>query len=310
MLPIPLAMSNSAKLGRPAKQRNRVAGEHLRQALKVLGKGWRKNTKDPDHVLNWSLWTVLGLPRSANTIDADIRLGVPEERLAAYAQCLGLSPRTFGAPDTDIRSELGACRQPGGVARPPLDLGFGASFQGEYRGYNSREYLQNLFELVGGVYRVHYVLPIAGFVNRCAFWFCCAEEHCIRARGLFVRFGLENFFEANLFRWHNNLHASYLCHNSKELGHFLLVDPLRHNLIARREPFWLKGHGVTDNGLADNAPVPFTFRMERLPTPAHCTTGAWWDQECDDLRRRPTVLPADADHDALRAAVLTPDALI
>lgn len=281
----------------------------MRSALKYLGKSWRKNTGDPDHVLNWKAWTDLGLPRSATTIDADMRLGVPEERLSAYARCLGISPAMFGAPDTDIRFALGLPRQARAVAARPLDPGLGPLFRDDYPIYNSRQSLKDVFKLIGGVYRAYYVLNIADFVNRCALWICGVEENRILGRGFFVRFGLENFFEAAFFRWHNNLHATYLCHHGKELGHFLMADPSRHNLMARRRPFWLKGLGLTDSGLADNAPVALTCHMERLPAPKGLDQAVLWDRECEDLRRRPTIHPGDADYELLRAKVLAPDAL-
>jgi hypothetical protein len=196
------------------------------------------------------------------------------------------------------------------MSSAPVALGFGPSFQEDYLAYNSRQYTHDLFALVAGVYRIHYLLPIADFINRCAFWFSSAEGHQILGRGLFVRFGLDNFFKANIFRWHNNLHALYLCQNNKELGHFLLVDPLRHNLIASRSPFWMKGQGVTDSGLADNAPTPFTFRMEKLPIPRHLSPEEFWGGECEDLRRRPSIHPGETEYDGLRTAILASDALL
>jgi len=96
----------------------------------------------------------------------------------------------------------------------------------------------------------------------------------------------------------------------KELGHFLLVDPLRHNLVARRDPFWLKGQGVTDSGLADNMPVSFAFRMQKLLTPDEGGLEGLWDRECADLRRRPSILPGDAEYASERAEVVSPDALL
>ncbi len=289
-------------MGRPALRRNAVAGEHLRLALRLLGKSWRKNTKDPDHVLNWSAWTSLGLPRSATTIDADMRHGVPEERLSAYAQCLDVPLAAFESHDSDIRAELGLPSR-SRAAAPPLELGFGPAFRDDYLAYNSRQYLQRLFGLLGGVYRVHYVLPIADFVNRCAFWLYCVGDHRLRGRGMFMRFGLENMFDATMFRWHNNLHATYLCDESKELGHFLLIDPLRHNLIKRRIPFWLHGVGMTDSGLADNAPVAFTFRMERLTVADGGSPEEAWRAECEAIRRRPSIHPGEPEHDSLRGAI-------
>jgi len=302
-------MNRPAKSGRPAKRRNPVAGEHLRQALKLLGKNWRKNTEDPDHVLNWDLWTALGLPRSTTTIDADIRQGVPEERLVAYAQCLGLSPTLFGTPDVDIRFELGLSRQGNVDMAPPSYLDFGSSFEQEYRNYNSPHYIQDLFKLITGVYRVSYLLTISDIIYRCAFWFNAAQQHHIIGNGLFVMFGLDNFFDVHLFRWHNNLHASYLCDNKKEFGHFILIDPLRHNLVAKRNPFWLQGHGVTDSGLTDNAPIAFVFHMEKVPLPGNLPPGAFWAQECEALRCKPSVLPDAAAYAGLREKILAPDSM-
>lgn len=303
-------MSTVLKTGRPTKPRNPVAGEHLRQALKALGKTWRKNVNDPEHVCNWEAWAANGLPRSPATIDADMRQGVPEERLCAYAQCLGISPGTLAAPDADIRAALGLAASARNAGAALSGLGFGPRFTGDFLAYNAQPALKKLFDLIGGVYRVHYVLSITPDVHACAFWFAAVEPHRILGHGFFVRFGLDNFFRATTFRWHNNLHTLYLCDNQKELGHLLFVDPLRHNLVARRSPFWLAGHGVTDSGLADNAPVAFSFRMERLEAPAGLSPGALWDRECEAVRRRPAIGPDAPDHAALRAAVTAPDALV
>jgi hypothetical protein len=301
-------MRGQQKTGRPAKPRSLVAGERLLQALRLLGKTWRKNTQDSNHVLKWDRWAIVGLPRSPTTIDTDMRLGVPEERLSAYAECLGLSPKQLLSPDEDLSIALGTIR-PTKTPLPPLNLGFGDAFQNAYLAYNSRAAVKELFELMGGVFRLYYALPISEAVHRCSLWFYAAEEHIILAHGLFVRFGLDNFFEANLFRWHNNLHGRYLCDNHKELGTLLLVDPLRHNLVMRRKPFWLKGQGVTDSGLADNAPIYYTLRMEKVPTPFGLTPGELWDLECEELRRRPHILPGDPDYASLLDEVLTPDVL-
>ncbi|WP_428561788.1 MAG: hypothetical protein ACP59X_19730 [Solidesulfovibrio sp. DCME] len=296
-------MAHAVKTGRPAKSRHPVAGEHLRQALKVLGKTWRKNVHDPDHVRNWEAWSAQALPRSPTTIDADMRLGVPEERLVAYAQCLGISPRTLLSPGTDIRAALGMSRPArfAGAAAP--GLGFAPPFTDDYLAYNAAPALKKLFELVGGVYRAHYLLSITEEVHHCAFWFAGTENHRLLGHGFFVRYGLDTFFRSTTFRWHNNLHTLYLCDNNKELGHFLLVDPSRHNLIASRRPFRLFGQGVTDSGLADNAPVLFTFGMERLDIPGGLSPGTAWDRACDAVRERPSVRPGEADYETARAAV-------
>jgi len=296
-------MGNVITTGRPAKARNRAAGEHLRLALRILGKTWRKNTKDPDHVLNWKAWIALGLPRSATTIDADIRLGVPLERLAAYAQCLGLPQRHFGSPQTDIRALLALSGQTRAAWDHAPTPDFGAVFQDEYRAYNAPHYIDRLFALIGGVYRVHYGLSHSNHIHNCAFWLHTQEEHRILGRGFFVIFGLENRFTSITYRWHNNLHTHYLCDNHKEFGHIILPDPLRHNLIARRAPFWLSGNGVTDSGLADNAPTTVALRMEKRPAAEQAACEALWERECAAVRKRPSTSRDEADfavlHDVL-----------
>ena len=126
---------------------------------------------------------------------------------------------------------------------------------------------------------------------------------------MFVMFGAENHFDASTFCWHNNLHTFLLCDNRTELAHYMTIDPLRHNLVARREPFWLKGHGITDRGLADNAPISYILRKEKLPQPDGVSQEELWQRECELLRSRPAVLPGDNEYDELRAQILEPDSL-
>ncbi|WP_300470494.1 hypothetical protein [Breoghania sp.] len=78
-------------------------------------------------------------------------------------------------------------------------------------------------------------------------------------RGRFSMFGVENPLNADMFPWQNNLHVHFLCENEFELGYVLFIDPLRHHLVRRRKPFWLKGEGLTDRELADNLPISFKF---------------------------------------------------
>lgn len=302
--------ANAPRGGRPPTPRDKLAGERLRQALRLLGKTWRKNTHDPDHIRQWPDWEANGLPRSATTIDADIRLGVPEERLAAYEHCLGLPLGALGSPDADIHSLLRAAPRPQTPAPLPVFPGLGPSFHESYLIHNNPEYLQTLHRLTAGVYRAHYVLHGVDAVFRCVMQISDIGDHHLTGRGFFMMFGMENVYDSSIFRWHNNLHTLFLCKNRLELGHYLSVDPLRHNLVARRDPFWLKGQGVTDRGLADNAPIAFNFRMEMLPRPEGASLDDLWEEECEDLRRNPKVEPGEPAYEDLRAQVLEPDTLV
>jgi hypothetical protein len=295
--------------GKRARPRNKTAGMQLRQALKLLDKHWRKNACDPGHVLNWEAWQACGLPRSATTIDYDMRIGVPEDRMMAYAYCLGLPPRAFGDPDADIHFLIGMSQQ-NATRASSIDLGFGAAFSGEYNSHNTPEYIHKLFGLMEGVYRAFYVLHGVEPLGRCAYWINQAAPYFVKSRGFFIMFDMENVFEANTFRWHNNLHTFLLCDNRTELAHYMTIDPLRHNLVARRSPLWLKGHGITDRGLAENAPISYILRKQKLHQPEGVSLEELWRQECCSLRSRPAVMPDDDDYEELRAQILEPDTLL
>lgn len=291
--------------GRPLKARHAVAGQNLRQALMLLGKHWRKNTEDPDHVLKWDSWVVNGLPRSANTIDADVRLGIPEDRLDAYARCLGLAPSALASPATDIPRALSSASGEPDIDSLPVNFGYGEAFQKKYMGFNTAEYVSALFDLMGGVYTVYYVAPIFDVILKCCFFLYAADNAILRGRGLFHIYGLDNMTTVNIFRWHNNLHGLFHCHSMMEFGHYLVADPLRHHLVSRRDPFWLKGQGVSDNGQADNAPLTFTFLMEKLPQPEGLSGDAFYERQCNVLRGHPVIMPDDPQYRAVRERIDT-----
>ncbi|ADU63820.1 MAG: hypothetical protein KKD85_01220 [Proteobacteria bacterium] len=296
--------------GRPSLNRNRVAGEHLRIALKMLGKKWRRDVEDTRHVLNWESWIACGLPRSPTTIDTDIREGIPENRIADYAHCLGIMPELFISPQTDMVKVLADSLSTDDGRTPSMVLGYKEAFPKRYVEHNRQSYMQELFALMNGVYRMHYVLQGVELIHRCTVWVYDVEAYRLLLRGRFSMFGAENEFNGNMFRWHNNLHVHYLCQNEMELGYTMTVDPLRHNLVKRRSPFWLKGQGLTDRGLADNIPIIFTYRMEMLPLPDGMTHEGLWRQECKAVLEQPFFPPGSPEHGALWAQVLSPDDLL
>ena len=223
-------MKENARPGRPTVNRNTIAGEHLRLALKILGKKWRKDSNDNNHVLKWENWTASDLPRSATTIDKDMRLGVPATRLSAYAHCFGILPEVFVSPQTDMVKVLAESVSEANAQTPSMVMGYKELFPKRYVEHNRESYMQELFSLMHGVYRMSYVLQGIDLLHRCTMWVHDVESYRLLMRGKFSMFGNENEFDANIFRWHNNLHTHYLCQNGLELGYTMTVDPLRHNL--------------------------------------------------------------------------------
>ncbi|MGE4192881.1 MAG: hypothetical protein AB7E51_05785 [Pseudodesulfovibrio sp.] len=298
-------MTGTGKTGRPYLRRNTVAGRNLRTALKLLGKTWRKDVHNPNHVRNWVAWTDCGLPSSPTTIDCDMREGVPEQRIAAYALCLGLPPETLCSPEADTVGLLGA---PAASSSLPFMVpGYADRYADRVQEYNRPSYIRELFALMGGVYHMDCLLAGVELIHRCTLWVHGVQANCLLMRGQFVMFGDENSLEARIFRWHNNLHTHYLCENGLELGYTMTVDPLRLNIVHRRNPFWLGGTGMTDRGLADNQPVTFVFRMQKLPMPESVSQEQLWLRHCDKMRKRPFLAPGEPGYERSRTGILAPE---
>ena len=251
----------------------------------------------------------MGLPRSSTTIDRDMRLGVPEDRISAYAHCLGITPAAMASPQTDIPELLGSPRVAVAEKSPTMAMNFRDYFPERYLEHNSDTYISELFALMNGVYRMRYLLHGVDTIHRCCVWVDRAESYRISAKGMFIMFGMENLAHGNYFRWHNNLHLHYVCQNGMELGYAMTVDPLRHNLVKRRNPFWLKGHGLTDRGLEGNIPISFLFKKEKLPVPMGMSLKDLWEMECEELRQKPFYAPGEEEYDVFWAEIMSPDSL-
>ena len=295
--------------GRPTFERNYSAGHNLRIALKLLGKTWRKDVDSPNHVHNWSTWTDCGLPRSSNTIDKDIREGVPEKRITAYALCLGLTPEDLCSNKIDMTRQLSTLKVRGQEQPLFLPSGYTERHFDNWLEFNRPTYIQRMFTLMGGVYRMHYILQGIDEVYQCALWIYGAETHRMLMRGMFIMFDNENIFEANIFRWHNNLHTHFLCENCLELGYTMTIDPLRHNIVNQRSPFWLRGTGMTDRGLSNNYPITFVFREEQIPCPEGMSEEEHWQRECKAIRQRNSIAPGEPEYRHIRDLILTPEIL-
>lgn len=274
-----------------------------------MGKTWRRDVDNPSHVRNWPDWIDCGLPSSATTIDCDMREGVPESRISAYALCLGITPEVLCTQVSNQGKLLNGAPLSEGRQNLLWPTGQGEEFFRRNMEYNRPSYILDLFKLMGGVYRMDYLLHDVALIHRCTLWIHAVEGRRLLARGRFIMFGNENPLEAVIFRWHNNLHTHYLCENGMELGYCMTVDPLRHNLVSQRKPFWLLGTGMTDRGLVDNKPINFVFRKQRLTPEPGMGLDDLWQAECEDMRRQPFLAPGTSEYERTRTEILTPDVL-
>lgn len=299
---------NTKNTGRPVERRQKIAGKQLGIALKILGKTWRKDTKSKNHVHNWKKWTDLKLPKSATTIDKDIKDGIPDSRVTAYAHCLGVQPKILLAEQQDFYKTLFPEESTPG-RNSSDNLGFLTYFSDHYNEHNSNTYINELSALLQGVYRMHYVLQGVESIHRCAVWIQAAENNHLIGKARFVMFGIENLANVNIFCWHNNLHFHYLCENRLELGYLMTVDPLRHNIVRQRTPFWLKGQGLTDRGSSQNPPITLSFIKKKLMNPEKLPLEDLWQQECENMRSFPHIMNDSPQYATIHDEILAPDNL-
>jgi hypothetical protein len=305
-------MGHEPITGRPPKERNPRAGDKLRRGLELLGKSYGKNVEAENHVLRWVRWTESGLPKSTVTIGEDMRRGVPADRLAGYAKCLGLPVALFADPNISVDHPefvrlVGEAKESLVQLSLPVRFGFSREFHLKLLEYNRPDYIAQLYGLLRGVYRISYKTTDLDHIGKCVFFIHARQDNILKAKGLFVFHGLDMPVFCTIYRWHNNIHFIYHSGDMLELGQWITIDPLRHQLVSRRLPFVLRGRGVTDNGLAYNTPISFSCVMEKFPENMDGDEEAVWAEQCVVLRKRPHIVPSDSEYIKLLARINEPD---
>lgn len=290
------------KVGRPKKDRNRVAGKNLRFALKVLGKSWRKNTQDPDHIANWDRWNLYNLPKSTVTIDTDIKEGVPLDRILPYAKCFKLSDIDFSTREIDMYDALGLSVNKQHTIDPFPWFWQYPSVRENYLLYNSKDQLERLFERLAGVYRVYYVMAGCNSIFCALFHIYEKKGAVIYGRGLFIEEGKERHVISSIFRWQKNIHGTIFCLEDMELGYCLMRNPLQTSARAKGGKLFLEAHGVTDSIQSDHTIITYEIRLQKIALPTQQPFEAFWEAECRALHQRPYIRRRDPEYDQLLSA--------
>jgi len=297
--------------GRPKKTRVPGSGDKLRRGFEVLGRTWGKNKTAANHVFQDERWSQCGLPKSINTVQEDIRLGIPLDRLAGYAAFLDISidmlhdaAVSSHAPRFD--EALFAAREVLASPDLPIFKYYAKQFRAHFQEFNNSMYVQSLFEVLRGVYHMETVFPPAREIHQSDILVHTAERYALRAECRLPFQGGDIRYDVVIYRWGSNLHISYHSRDMRMLGRLMAEDPLRHYALAHRRPFYLDLVGVGDALSGPRTCCCMRCRVERLEGDDTDPRRAF-DKACRQTRKRPVILPTDPDHAAHMARLSRPD---
>lgn len=287
--------------GRPRKTRIPGTGDKLRRALELFGLSWGKNIAAENHVLQSRRWTRCRLPRSVNTVAEDMKLDVPADRLASYAAFLHIPITVLQdaavAADSDAFTEtLFRAREVAQTLSLPLFTSFSQAFCKHFHHNNHREYITTLFERIRGIYFVQSMLSTAREIFNGSAIVHSIHETVIRATIFQVMHDAEIEFDAVIFCWGNNIHISYYSLDMFVFGRLVTVDPLRHFALSHGNPFSLNLSGISDTLVGSQTFGFVLARAELRDTAPQDELWEHWRHTCDAVRRRPLLLPKDADY--------------
>ncbi len=302
-------MAKSA--GRPPKIRFPMAGEKLKRALGLLGKSCGINRKSQNHVFNWERWIESGLPKSITTIREDITAGIPEDRIRAYARCFQVSHRIIiddeiGPEDSRfVDALLGEKR--GSLSEEGL---FGhlqqSEFSNHYQRYNTRDYLQRLFELVKGVYECYWASDEAPHqILRCALIIEKVGNWELLCRAAYHYYETDNHIRPFIFRWLNNLHVVSSADDYKSLFHAMFVDPLKIPSIMNTKPFSLLGLALSEDGEIGIRPMFSRLFISRI-SDSEIDPERIYEKKADEVLKEPLVPSDKPTYETLKTKLSNP----
>jgi len=237
--------------GRPKNVRAGGSGEKLYMALKLAGVAWGAKL-GPGHIAANKHWAACGLPKSSNTVNEDIRSGIPANRLDNYAAFFQVSPTLFvdegispsaSAFSCEILKNKHHSRSCAAFAFPAHD----AAALERLAEQNQDKYLYELHRTVVGVYSLYCQDGISETLWKGAAAIGGQFEGGLQVSGRLVVDGVPLGFGGILFRWHNCLHVQYHSTDYQILGYMMTPDPLQSFALRRRTPFYMTLYGLSGN---------------------------------------------------------------
>ncbi|WP_428567452.1 MAG: hypothetical protein ACP59X_07895 [Solidesulfovibrio sp. DCME] len=237
--------------GRPKSVRVGDTGEKLYMALKLTGMSWGTRV-GPNHIAVNPRWAQCGLPRSINTVIEDIRSGLPVHRLERYAAFFQVPADLFADTAIGPYSATFSCEILKNKNRLSPSPALEASLLNRQASRHVREHNgvaanYPLYQLLGGVYTVYYKRCGSDTLYQGVARAEIQTEVGMSVVGVIVFDGIPVEISGTLFRWNSAIHIQYHSEDYQILGYLIGPNPMDSILLRRRNPFFLKLHGLAGN---------------------------------------------------------------
>ncbi|MEA4856853.1 MAG: hypothetical protein AAGU21_06655 [Solidesulfovibrio sp.] len=237
--------------GRPKSVRVGDTGDKLYMALKLTGMCWGTRV-GPNHIAVNPRWAQCGLPRSINTVIEDIRSGIPVHRLERYAGFFQVPADLFADTAIGPYSATFSCEILKNKHRFSPAAALEASLLDRQASRHVREHNgvaanYPLYQLLCGVYALYYKRCASDVLYNGVVQAVIQAEVGMSVDAVIVIDGIPVEISGTLFRWNNALHVQYRSDDFQVLGYLIGPNPMDSILLRRRNPFFLKLHGLAGN---------------------------------------------------------------
>ena len=226
-------------------------GEKLYMALKLSGLSWGAKI-GPNHIANNKRWSECKLPKSINTVNEDIRSGIPINRLDNYACFFQVLADIFidekiEAYSADFSCEILKNKHLSKIYNP-LTLRIHDTITIERLSeQNTAKSLYDLHCILSGVYCFYVKSESLPSIQHGALLIGDQIDEGLQIAGTFLVDGVRIDCHGLIFRWHNFIHVKYYSSDYQMLGYLMTTDPLQSTVIRQRQPFYMQFFGLAGN---------------------------------------------------------------
>ena len=261
------------KMGRPVKLRVQGSGEKLFHALKLCGVTWGTRIDSETHIYKIQRWAHLGLPRSFNSIQNDIRDGIPEDRIVKYAKFFNVDPDLFLSREVDATSkEFESCILSSryntlyNISFPPLDSD--KEFSHAFYIQNNPEANKELFLCLGGVYRF-YLREVKNPDIYSGVLYIHSCNPCAMIAKAFIKYH-ETDTRLNLFifKMSTFLHINYYAQKMPLMGYCVGASPLLNPIRSSCQSITFNLLGISGGFVSPSVPDLFGVHAIKEIVPA------------------------------------------
>lgn len=289
--------------GRPKCRRITGSGEKLRRALALNNLTWGGHTASRSHISHNAKWRELSLPRSYNTLLADIVDGIPENRIVHYANFFGIDPNLFLDSRINAQSQTFEANILNST-RDNLSSGFLAWIKNDEKIYNSifsqsaSSYTESDLANMSGVYNCYLMHDDDDLIHKSVMLIHSFHNKLILGSA-FASYGdVKLFINVVFYRVVNFICATFFIEKNPFAAYAMAPDPLSSPLTMLESVFSIKLAGITGGLISTYKPSRFSLlaiRDEQLGIDPEK-----FDEIGSNVAASPPIKPDDPDYEEIK----------